>query len=500
MNENGCKARVKLNKRMIDNNNEIADVVIIGAGISGIGTAYWLQKKCPTKKYTILEARESIGGTWSLFRYPGIRSDSDMFTFGYKFKPWKNPNLLSSGESILSYLAETVKENNIEKNIQFKCKLIEAHWSDISKIWTLSVQKNNSIVEIKCKFLSICSGYYSYSEAYKPDFIGEGNFKGQTIIPQFWPENFDFKNKKIIVVGSGATAVTLVPAMAEQGAAHVTMLQRSPSYIFTIPNKNVLFNFLRKYLPTKLSHTLIRALILSLSVIFYSLSRKFPKKIKSHLIKNVAKQLPSGYDVEKHFTPKYNPWDQRVCAVPDGDFFEAIKSGKASVVTDEITQFTENGILLKSGEEIKADIIVLATGLKMNLMGYAKIFVNEKQLNLNEHLIYKGMMISNVPNHVCAFGYTNASWTLKVDLTANYFCKLLKYMDEKGYHVVVPASTELPTDESFVTLNSGYIQRASKILPKQGRKLPWRVYQNYFIDKFIMSYGKVNDGVLKFLK
>lgn len=485
---------------MNNNNNEVLDVVIIGAGISGIGTAYWLQKKCPQKKYTILEARESIGGTWSLFRYPGIRSDSDMFTFGYKFKPWKYGQLLSSGENIMSYLAETVKENNIEKNIRFGCKLVEAHWSDISKLWTLSVQKNNSIIEIKCKFLSICSGYYSYNEAYKPDFTGEENFKGQTIIPQFWPENLDYTNKKIIVVGSGATAVTLVPAMAEQGAAHVTMLQRSPSYIFTIPNKNELFNFLRKNLPAKLSHKIIRAFLLSLGVMFYGLSRKFPGMIKAHLIKNVAKQLPAGFDLEKHFTPKYNPWDQRVCAVPDGDFFHSVKNGKASVVTDEILRITENGILLKSGEEIKADIIVFATGLKMNLMGYAKIFVNGKQVNFNEHLVYKGMMISDVPNHVCAFGYTNASWTLKVDLTANYLCKLLNYMDEKGYKVAVPVSNELPSDESFVTLNSGYIQRAAKILPKQGKKLPWRVYQNYFIDKFIMSYGKLNDGVLKFLK
>lgn len=487
-------------KQRILNNNEILDVVIIGAGISGIGTAYWLQKKCPTKKFTILEARDSIGGTWSLFRYPGIRSDSDMFTFGYNFKPWKNPQSLSSGSDILKYLNEAVTENGIEKNIQFGCKLLEAHWSDTAKAWTLKVQKNNNAIEVRCKFLSICSGYYSYTEAYKPDFIGEEKFKGQTIIPQFWPENLDYKDKKIIVVGSGATAVTLVPAMAEQGAAHVTMLQRSPSYIFTIPNRNKFFDFLRKYLPSKLSHRIIRGFILSVSVMFYEFSRKFPARVKSYLIGNVAKQLPADFDVEKHFTPKYNPWDQRVCAVPDGDFFQAIKSGKASIVTDEIARFTENGILLKSGEEIKADIIVLATGLKMNLMGYAKIFINGNEVNLDEHLIYKGMMISNVPNHVCAFGYTNASWTLKVDLTANYLCKLLKYMDEKDYSVVVPASKEIPSDESFVTLNSGYIQRASKILPKQGKKLPWRVYQNYFIDKFIMSYGKVNDGVLKFLK
>lgn len=482
------------------NNKEILDVVIIGAGISGIGTAYWLQKKCPTKKFTILEARDGIGGTWSLFRYPGIRSDSDMFTFGYKFKPWQNPNLLSSGESIMSYLAETVKENDIEKNIQFGSRLLEARWSDISKVWTLRVQQSNGVIDIKSKFLSFCTGYYSYSEAYKPNFVGEENFKGQTIIPQFWPENLDFNNKKIIVVGSGATAVTLVPALADNGAAHVTMLQRSPSYIYNIPNKNVLFNFLRKYLPSKWSYKIIRAFILTIGVVFYNLSRKYPDKVKTYLIDKVAKQLPEGFDVKKHFTPKYNPWDQRVCAVPDGDFFKSIKSGKASVATDEIAQFTENGVLLKSAEEIKADIIVLATGLKINLAGDAKIFVNEIEINQNEHLIYKGMMLSNVPNLITAFGYTNASWTLKVDLTANYLCKLLNYIDAKGYNIVVPTSNEIPTDESFVTLNSGYIQRASKILPKQGKKLPWRVYQNYFIDKFIMSYGKVNDGVLKFLK
>jgi len=482
------------------NTNEVLDVVIIGAGISGIGTAYWLQKKCPSKKFTILEARDKIGGTWSLFRYPGIRSDSDMFTFGYKFKPWKSSNLLSSGENIMSYLAETVKENDIEKHIQFESRLMEAHWSDTSKLWTLKVQKNHENYDLRCKFLSVCSGYYSYSEAYKPDFIGEENFKGQTIIPQFWPENLDFTGKKIIVVGSGATAVTLVPALANQGAAHVTMLQRSPSYIFTLPNRSKLFDFLRKYLPSKLSHQIIRAFILTLNTMSYGFLRKFPKLAKSYMISQVAKQLPEGFDVEKHFTPKYNPWDQRVCAVPDGDFFHSVKSGKASLVTDEIARFTENGILLKSGEEIKSDIIVLATGLKMNLMGYAKVFVNGNQVNLNDHLVYKGMMMSNVPNLICAFGYTNASWTLKVDLTANYICKLLKFMDAKGYNVAVAESNETPSDESFLALNSGYVQRASKILPKQGRKLPWRVYQNYFIDKFIMSYSAVNDGVLKFLK
>lgn len=479
---------------------EILDVVIVGAGISGIGTAYWLQKKCPSKKFTILEARENIGGTWSLFRYPGIRSDSDMFTFGFKFKPWNNPQSLSSGPEILSYLTETVQENGIQKHIQFQHRLLEAHWSDASKTWTLTVENNAKQIEIICKTLSICSGYYSYQEAYKPSFEGEENFKGKIIIPQFWPENYDYTNKKVVIVGSGATAVTLVPAMASQGAAHVSMLQRSPSYIYSIPNSNGLFTFLRKVLPAPWSYQFIRSFLLVLAVYFYGFSKKYPQTAKSYLIKKVAQQLPPDYDVKKHFTPKYYPWDQRVCAVPDGDLFKAIKSGKASMVTDEIKHFTENGIALASGETLEADIIVLATGLKVKLMGDVKIYVNEKLLNIHDHHVYKGMMLNNVPNFMYAFGYTNASWTLKVDLTANFFCKILNYLDKNKLEVFVPKAQEIPTDDSYLLLSSGYIQRAVDILPKQGKSLPWRVYQNYFVDKLIMKYGKLNDGVLKFWK
>ena len=482
------------------NNKEILDVVIIGAGISGIGTAYWLQKKCPTKNYTILEARESIGGTWSLFRYPGIRSDSDMFTFGYKFKPWKNPKTLSSGEDILEYLNETVRENEIEKNIQFGCKLVKAEWSDETKLWTLSVQNKSGHEEIKCKVLTMCVGYYSYTEAYKPEFAGEENFKGEVVIPQFWPENLDYKQKKVVIVGSGATAVTLLPAMAENGAAHVTMLQRSPSYIFSIPNSSALANAARKILPASLAFKFIRWYFLTIRAVTYSMAMKYPELSKKFLVDKVAEQLPEGYDIEKHFSPNYNPWEQRVCAVPDGDLFKAIKSGKASVVTDEIEKFTEDGILLKSGEKLVADVIVLATGLKLNVLGDAKFFVNEKEVKMNENLVYKGMMVSNIPNFTFAFGYTNSSWTLKVDLSANYLCRLLNYMSNKKLNVFNPAINNSSSDEPIVSFKSGYILRAAKILPKQGKKFPWRVYQNYFIDYINIRFGKINDGVLKFLK
>lgn len=479
--------------------SEIYDVVIVGAGISGIGTAYWLQKKCPGRKFTILESRNTIGGTWSLFKYPGIRSDSDMFTFGYRFKPWKNPQLLSSGENILQYLNETVAENNILPKIQFGCQLLEAHWFDEKKYWQLLVKQGDEHFEIRAKFICNCSGYYSYEESHKPFFVGEQNFKGEIILPQFWKSDFDYKNKKIVVVGSGATAITLVPSMAAMGAAHVTMLQRSPSYILTIPNRNKLFAFLRNALPPMISYKIIRYIVLTFGTVFYALSRKFPKQVKAHLVKTVAKQLPKGYDVEKHFTPKYNPWDQRVCAVPDGDLFKQIRNGKVSVVTDSISHFTENGIMLKSEGELKADAIVLATGLKLCMMGNVKYFVNGKQIHFNKHIVYKGMMFSDVPNLVNAFGYTNASWTLKVDLTAEYFCKLLNHMSKKKMDVFVPAAKETATDETIVNLTSGYIQRAAHILPKQGKALPWRVYQNYFVDKFMMQYGKIDDGHLKFM-
>lgn len=478
--------------------NPIHDVVIVGAGISGIGTAYWLQQKCPDKNFILLEARDSIGGTWSLFKYPGIRSDSDMFTFGYRFRPWTNPQSISSGEDILQYLKDTVEESGIDERIRFGNKMTSANWSDDSKTWTLTVTSPKGEEKIACKFLSICTGYYDYQEAHRPHFTGEENFSGQIVIPQFWPKDLDYTDKKIAVVGSGATAVTIVPSMVEKGAGHVTMVQRSPTYIMNLPNRNGLFIALDKVFPSRWAYKISRWKNISLQMISFGLSKLFPKMMKGLLMKAAAKELPENYPVEKHFNPRYNPWDQRLCVVPDGDLFQAIKEGQASVNTGKISRFTESGIEMENGDKIEADIIVLATGLKMQLLGGANISKNGKPALFKDAMIYKGMMVSDLPNFIYAFGYTNASWTLKVDLTANYLCKLLNYMDRKGYDVVIPQRENLESDEDFLNLSSGYIQRAKSILPKQGKRRPWRVYQNYLADMLATRFGSVKDSVLKF--
>jgi len=474
------------------------DVLIIGAGISGIGVAYWLQKKCPNKRFAILEGRETIGGTWSLFRYPGIRSDSDMFTFGYRFKPWQNPQSLSDGETILTYLNETVTENGIDKYIRFGHNVLEANWSDMDRLWTLLVQHNGENFAIQCRFLSVCSGYYNYGQAHRPHFSGEETFRGPLVMPQFWPEDLDYRDKNVVVVGSGATAVTLVPAMTNGGAAHVTMLQRSPTYVMNLPNRNGVFAALKKILPDQWAYRLTRWMNLTMSMASFALAKQFPRQAKSLIMKAAARQLPPNFPVDKHFNPTYNPWDQRLCVVPDGDLFTSISSGNASVVTDEIARFTETGIVLASGDELKADIIVLATGLTIRLMGGTQIKVNGELVQPQDTMIYKGMMVSDVPNLAYAFGYTNASWTLKVDLTANYICKLLNYMDRHNYDVVMPAKQNLVSEEPFLNLNSSYIQRAEAVLPKQGAKRPWRVYQNYLADMLATRFGRIADGVLTF--
>ena len=473
------------------------DVIIIGAGLSGIGTAYWLQAKCPAKRYLILEARKSLGGTWDLFRYPGIRSDSDMFTFGYRFRPWQDPKSLSDGDSILQYIRETATENGIDRKICFDHKVLRASWSDAERCWALEVQTNTGTKPLRTRFLYMCSGYYSYEEAHRPEFEGEEHYKGTIVLPQFWPKDLDYSKKRVVVVGSGATAVTVVPTMAET-AAHVTMLQRSPTYILNMPNRNNFFLGLKKLLPDNTAYRLTRWRNLALNILIFQLFRAFPKMVKRLIMNSASKQLGPGSEVEKHFNPRYNPWDQRLCVVPDGDLFKAIRKGKASVVTDDIAAFTERGIQLKSGQELEANIIVLATGLKMRLLGGAELIVNGKAIHPQEAMVYKGMMISDVPNMALAFGYTNASWTLKTDLTANYICKLLNHMDRKSYAVVVPRRQEEVKPEALLNFQSGYVQRASHILPKQGSRRPWRVYQNYLMDMLMTRYGRMADGVLQF--
>ncbi len=473
------------------------DVIIVGAGLSGIGTAYWLQQKCAGKRYVILEARTTMGGTWDLFRYPGIRSDSDMFTFGYRFKPWEDPKPLSDGDSILHYLENTARENAIDRQILFGHKVLNAGWSTTEACWTLNVQAAGGTSSFRGRFLYMCSGYYSFEEAHRPLFAGEDRFRGRVVQPQFWPKDLDYTNKKVVVIGSGATAVTLVPAMAET-AAHVTMLQRSPTYVMNLPNNNRFFMGLKKWLPLKIAYRLTRWRNLAFSIIMFRFTRAFPGITKRYIIRAAEKQLGPGHDTRKHFSPRYNPWDQRLCVIPDGDLFTAIHKGKATVVTDQIGAFSEKGILLKSGQELEADIIVMATGLKLRLLGGAAISVDGQPVDPNNAMVYKGMMLSDVPNLALAFGYTNNSWTLKTDLTANYVCRLLNHMDRHGHSMVVPRKQEKVQPEAFLDFKSGYIQRASHLLPKQGSHRPWRVYQNYLMDMLITRYSRISDGVLEF--
>ncbi len=473
------------------------DVIIVGAGISGIGTAYWLQEKCPEKRYAILEARERIGGTWDLFRYPGIRSDSDMFTFGYRFKPWENPQSLSDGAHIREYLRETAEENGIDQKIKHGHKVLSADWSRDDQAWLLEVAHDGKTLSVKSRFLYMCAGYYNYEEGYRPSFKGEETFAGPIIHPQFWPRDLDYSGKRIAVIGSGATAVTLVPTLAEK-ASHVTMIQRSPTYIMKLPNRSGLYLGLRKWLPGRVAYRLTRWRNLALAMGLFGYARAFPQRMKRLLMKGAASELPEGYPVETHFNPSYNPWDQRLCVIPDGDLFQAIKKGQADVVTGDISHFEKEGVAMADGSHLKADILVIATGLKMQLLGGARVTVGGKTVNTHEVLVYKGMMMSGVPNFALAFGYTNNSWTLKTDLTANLVCRILNYMDRKGYKVVVP---EVPADihgEEFLPLDAGYMKRAQHILPQNGSRRPWRVYQNYFLDMLLTRFGRVRDRHLRF--
>jgi monooxygenase len=481
------------------NTDTLLDVLIVGAGLSGIGTAYWLQKHHPKKQYTILEAREAIGGTWDLFRYPGVRSDSDMHTLGYRFKPWANPRPLADGPAIRQYIEETARENGIIERIQFGQKVINASWSSEDAYWTVEAEHvpTGRRHSIRTRFLYMCSGYYNYNAAHRPQFAGEEAFRGQIVLPQFWPKDLDYAGKRVVVVGSGATAVTIVPAMTDR-AAHVTMLQRSPTYITALPREDVVAKFLQRVLPSRVAYRLTRWKNLGLGMLFFQATRSFPNFIKRNIMKMAAQELGPGIDVNTHFNPRYNPWDQRLCIIPDGDLFRALRDGHASVVTDEIAQFTPDGLQLKSGQHLPADIVVLATGLEIQLMGGAQTLIDGVRPDTSQLLTYKGMMMGNVPNFAIAFGYTNASWTLKTDLTANYVCRLLRYMDERGYDVATPRPVAEVEPRPFLDFSAGYVQRALGILPKQGAKSPWRVYQNYFMDMLTTRYSRVDDGVMEF--
>lgn len=479
----------------------VFDVIIMGAGLSGIGTAYHLQKNCKNKSYVILENRASMGGTWDLFKYPGIRSDSDMYTLGYNFKPWTNPQVIADGPHILNYIKETAAENDIEKNIRFNTKIKSANWDSSTSMWTITCINNNTKKEVRysAKYVISCMGYYNYDRGYKPEFPGEKDFKGTIIHPQFWPENLDYSGKEVVIIGSGATAVTLVPAMTDK-AAHVTMLQRSPTYVASVPNRSMLPANLTKNLPIKIQYDLNRAAHIGFGVAQYNLCKSQPELMRSFFKKHAQKQLPKDFDVDKHFTPKYNPWDERVCAVPNGDLFKVLKKGSASIVTDHIEKFTEDGILLKSGQKLKADIIVTATGLEVQMLGGIKTLIDGKEYHSGDGMIYKGMMIKDIPNFAFILGYTNASWTLKADLVAEYFCKLINETEKKKKKIFIPTSNKLLAKEPVIDFSSGYIQRAiqSGKLPHQGKSYPWKLKQNYLVDAMLFKTQKVEDGYLKF--
>ncbi|HEX2911662.1 MAG TPA: NAD(P)/FAD-dependent oxidoreductase [Chloroflexia bacterium] len=480
------------------------DVIIVGAGLSGVGSAYRLQTECPGKSYTILESRAASGGTWDLFRYPGVRSDSDMFTLGYPFHPWPNPKAIADGPSILNYIRETAREYGIDRKIRYNHKVRRAAWSSEEARWTVEVEDTASSIShsLSCNFLFMCSGYYDYSQGYLPEWPDFEKYRGQVIHPQFWPEDLNYTGKRVVIIGSGATAVTLAPAMAPQ-AAHVTMLQRSPTYIVSMPARDAIANWLREHLPKKIAYSITRWKQILISMLFYMLARKRPEATKKRIIQMAQQALGPDYNVERHFSPLYNPWDQRLCLVPDADLFNAIKEGKVSVVTDQIESFTEKGILLKSGEQLEADIIVTATGLSMKVGGGVEFVVDGQPVKFSSTLSYKGTMYSDIPNLASVFGYTNASWTLKADLIAQYVCRVLNYMDEHGYNVCAPRRPTEPgalSEEPILNLTSGYVQRAITTLPHQGSKAPWKLYQNYLQDVKLLKLSRVNDGTLQFQK
>lgn len=475
------------------------DVLIVGAGLSGIGAACHLTRKNPNKTYRILEMRGEIGGTWSLFKYPGVRSDSDMYTFGFSFKTWDANKSFADAKSILKYLDEACDEYKVKENITYYQKVISVNFDTKAATWTVFTenQQTKKQEQFTAQFLFSCSGYYKYDAGYTPDFKGMKTYSGQIVHPQQWPENLDYTNKKVVIIGSGATAVTLIPAMADK-TKHVTMVQRSPTYVGNLPNKDKVAKIIKKILPKKLAHKTVRLKNILFSIAFYNVSKRFPKFMKNFIIKGAQKEL-GDFPVEPHFTPNYNPWDQRFCVAPDGDLFKVLREGKASIETDHIDSFTEKGLLLKSGKELEADIIITATGLRLVAFGGAKGFVDGAEISPSEKLTYKGLMLNDLPNFIFFVGYTNASWTLKSDLTSEYASRILSLMDKKGYKTVIPklASNDLDT-APLINLNSGYIHRAAADLPKQGDKLPWKLYQNWFFDYYMLRIKSVEDKHLKF--
>jgi monooxygenase len=479
---------------------EHVDLLIVGAGLSGIGAGHQFQANFPDKTYAVIEARDELGGTWSLFKYPGIRSDSDMHTMGYRFRPWTDAMAMADGPSILDYVRETARDGGVEDKIRFGMRVVRAEWSSDDAVWAVEAEhvETGHVSRLTCGFLFMCSGYYRYDEGYSPQFKGLERFGGQIVHPQHWPEHLDYSGKQVVVIGSGATAVTLVPAMAPD-AAHVTMLQRSPTYIVALPAVDRVADWLRGFLSEKVAYSIVRWKNVARILLSYQLSQRAPKVMKSIIRKAAEKQLPADYDFDTHFTPTYNPWDQRMCVAPDGDFFRALRKGQASIVTDRIETFTEAGVQLESGTELPADLIVTATGLNMLVFGGIELTVDGKPVDLPKTMSYKAIMLSDVPNFAYAIGYTNASWTLKVDLTYSYVWRLLKHMDATGQRWCAPRRRDgSVTETPFMDFNPGYVLRSIEKFPKGGSKAPWRLRQNYLFDLAMLSRGSVDDGTMEF--
>jgi cation diffusion facilitator CzcD-associated flavoprotein CzcO len=486
--------------RLLSDEQQGFDVIIVGAGISGISAAAHLEQHCPGKRYLILEAREAIGGTWDLFRYPGIRSDSDMHTFGFRFKPWTHAKAIADGPSILSYLQETVEEYGIAEHIRFNSKVKRASWQDQEACWQLAVENSEGEqTTVSGNLLFMCSGYYRYDKGYTPDFSGIEDFRGELIHPQHWPRDLDYRDKRVAVIGSGATAVTLVPAMAEQ-AASVTMVQRSPTWIVSRPGKDRLANFLNRVLPEKIAYAITRWRNIHFQNFIYKRARKNPEKVKQTLLKLARKQLGESFDIDRHFTPDYDPWTQRLCLIPDSDLFEALKSGRANVVTGQIRHIEADGIVMQSGERIPADILVTATGLQLQLLGGAEFYVNGEKVDFSQHYSWQGMMLSDIPNLVQTFGYINASWTLRADLNSQFVCDLIREMDARSARKCSarPEKPDMPARDFITGFNPGYMQRSMHLFPRQSEQPPWRNTQDYLLDRKLLAADPTRDPSLVF--
>ena len=482
--------------------SEHLDVLVVGAGISGISAGYHLQTFCPGKSYAILEGRENLGGTWDLFRYPGIRSDSDMYTLGYSFRPWTKPKAIADGPSILEYVRETAETYGIDRKIRYRMRVEGARWSSRDARWTIEARNTatGEPVTLTCNFLFSCVGYYDYEEGYTPDFAGRERFRGRVVHPQKWTQDVDYEGKRVVVIGSGATAVTLVPELARR-AAHVTMLQRSPTYVISAPSSDDAANWLRDHLPEDVAYSMVRWRNILFFMGIFNYCRRYPESARRFLTERVRRAVRGRVDVDTHFNPTYAPWDQRMCLVPDGDLFKALREGRASVVTDHIETFTEKGIRLRSGQELEADLIVTATGLKMRFMGGIDVEVDGRRIQPNDTMVYKGMMLSDVPNLAFAVGYTNASWTLKCDLTSEYVCRLLGHMERHGFVQCRPRRNDPSVKEvPLIDFSSGYVQRALPMMPKQGSAAPWRLYQNYALDRVMLRRGRIDDPAMEFAR